>query len=286
MSPKTLKDNELCKISVMYKDDIASHIKKEFKAQKALEKEMDIASSLSTSIQPEEQENSLIYPFLISLNNKVNKPIPEPEAIELMKTGLDILVDLQNCQIIHRDIKPGNLYLDESGNLLISDFETAISKNWPANDNTCGTPGFMAPEQYLSVNPDWLADQYSMGAVFYFILTGTLPFTGETPEDIRTKQLKQAPDPSSKNPKLRKPFVELTTKMMAPEKAYRFQSPEEIKEALELCSLSLEKNEILEDKSVKIVPKKKQEVKNQNHTLNIAILLAAIILVIILFKSL
>ena len=61
--------------------------------------------------------------------------------------------------MVHRDLKAANLYFD-GGLLKLADFETVLDDN---SENTCGTPGIMAPEQYSSTVVDWKADQYAAG---------------------------------------------------------------------------------------------------------------------------
>ena len=286
MTSKTIKESNECKISFLYDGENIKSVRKEFKDNKILEKEIQISELLKSAIKGEKEGNTLVYPFLNSLSSKTSRPLPEPEALNLLQQCCKILKELQEQNIVHRDLKPNNLYLNDNKQLFVSDFETAISKDWPPSNTTCGTPGFMAPEQYYKPNSDWLADQYSMGATFFNILTGTLPFSGETNEEIREKQLNTQPDPSQHNAKLKKPFSELIMTMMNKNKDLRFQSIEEIYQALDSCAKSLDKIEILEDKSVKILPKKKEIPKKQNLTINILILVTALILVIVLFKSL
>ena len=286
MTTKTVKESDQCKVKFLYEGETVKSVIKEFKDAKTLEKEIEISELLNNSLKGKKEKNLLIYPHLNSLSLEISRPIPEPKALVLMKQCCTILKELQEKNTVHRDLKPGNLYLDKNGNLLVSDFETAISKDWPPSDTTCGTPGFMAPEQYIDPNTDWLADQYSMGAIFYNILTGTVPFSGSNIEEIRNKQLNTQSDPSLHNAKLKKPFSDLVIKMMNNNKDLRFQSIKEIDQAMASCANSLKKTEVLEDKGVKILPKKKEKLIKQNLILNLLILAVALILATVLLKAL
>ena len=285
MSLKTIKESASCKIYFEYEQEEIKSVIKEFSSSEAIDKEYEININLELSLKARKDGMSLIYPYMTPLSSKISMPTPEPEALRLMNQGCAILKDLKSNGIIHRDIKPGNLYLDDNSKLYINDFETAISENTTNSEKTCGTPGFMAPEQYLSPNSSWLADQYSMGAVFFCILTGTLPFSGDSMETIRDKQLKSSPDPSLVNQKLKAPFTQLIMKMMSSNKEDRFQSIQEIESTLEKCKESLKRTEILEDKVEKIEPKKKVEPKPNNIILMTVTLILSVVLISILLKS-
>src|SRR5258705_8124770 len=84
--------------------------------------------------------------------------------------------------VIHRDIKPENILLDKEGRVRIADFGLARMVTGDAGAPSAtlsrvvmGTPGYMAPEQYQGMNVDHRADIYSLGAVFYEMLTGQVP---------------------------------------------------------------------------------------------------------------
>ena len=287
MTFETVKETDLCKISFQKNADQIEKVIKEYSTQEALQKELEISTRLKHSIQPVKEGNKLIYPFLKPLNSLLGQPVHESKALKIMNKCVEILADLKEQQLVHRDIKPGNLYLDESANVLISDFETVQENNSPS-ENTCGTPGFMAPEQYTQNEVDWLADQYSLGAVFFNVLSGIPPFKAEKKEEFLRLQQIAAPDPAKINFKLKEPFTKLTMKMLAPIKEERYQSIDEIFEALDQCSRSLVKTQVLEDKVVKIAPNKKNKTpeKHSKSKYVIAAILIFCLLVFFLLKAL
>src|SRR5262249_34553383 len=85
--------------------------------------------------------------------------------------------------VIHRDVKPGNILMDEDGNAVVTDFGIAKVRESPTftmTGATVGTPAYMSPQQCWSRDVTGASDQYSLGIVAYEMLTGTPPFTGPT----------------------------------------------------------------------------------------------------------
>ena len=111
------------------------------------------------------------------------------EALRIAAAVCDALVYLHGIGIIHRDLKPDNIILCQDGGLKLIDF--GIARYTKARRLTfsgisplLGTPEYMAPEQVLGKRGDERSDLYSLGAILYEMLTGSRPFTGETPYAI------------------------------------------------------------------------------------------------------
>lgn len=138
----------------------------------------------------------------------------------------------QHC--IHRDIKPANILFRNPDTALLSDF--GIAKN--TLDKTqltaagwrLGTPNYMSPEQALAKPTDARSDLYSLGVVFYEMLTGTRPFQGADAFDIALKHLKE-PVPTLPEPLSR--FQPAIDRLLAKEPEERFASAEELVEAIQ-----------------------------------------------------
>ncbi len=138
----------------------------------------------------------------------------------------------QHC--IHRDIKPANILFRNPDTALLSDF--GIAKN--TLDKTqltaagwrLGTPNYMSPEQALAKPTDARSDLYSLGVVFYEMLTGTRPFQGADAFDIALKHLKE-PVPTLPAPLDR--FQPALDRLLAKEPEERFASAEELVEAIQ-----------------------------------------------------
>ena len=128
--------------------------------------------------------------------------------------------------VIHRDIKPGNIMIDENGWAVVTDFGIAKledAQNLTATGHTLGTPHYMSPEQFHNKTLTGASDQYALGIVAYEMLTGKKPFDGGTFAEIVTKQLfSPPPDIRQDRPDLPISVADTITKMLAKEPADRF----------------------------------------------------------------
>jgi len=125
--------------------------------------------------------------------------MPQLEVLDLLRQAAMGLEMAAEKGVIHRDIKPDNLMIAESGTCKVSDF--GLAKGYgDENEVTSigvrvGTPAFMSPEQCDGVEVDFRSDVYNLGCTAYLCLTGRLPFDGETPFSIMLKH-KNDPIPS------------------------------------------------------------------------------------------
>ncbi|HEY8234338.1 MAG TPA: protein kinase [Vicinamibacteria bacterium] len=147
--------------------------------------------------------------------------------------------------VVHRDIKPQNmLILPETGELKIMDFGISrVSSVEPGTSGlttagtVMGTPDYMPPEQAQGKPADFRSDLYSLAVVFFETFTGKLPFRGENPMAVVVAHIQQpAPKPRSVNPKLSPELDLLILKGLAKDPAKRWQTTDELLEALSALS--------------------------------------------------
>jgi serine/threonine protein kinase len=148
----------------------------------------------------------------------------------------------ESAALVHRDIKPGNILVDRQGVVKILDMglarffndeEDILTKKY--DENVLGTADYLAPEQALdSHGVDIRADIYSLGATFYFCLTGRTPFTeGTVAQKLIWHQTRQPKPIRQLRPEVPEGLVALIERMMAKDPAQRPQTPLEVADALE-----------------------------------------------------
>jgi serine/threonine-protein kinase len=128
-----------------------------------------------------------------------NGPTPVPIAIDYARQILSALAFAHRNGIVHRDIKPHNIIVGPDGRLKVTDFGIARSgaSQMTEAGSIVGTAQYLSPEQARGAPVDPRSDLYSLGIVLYEMLTGKVPFTGDTPVEIAMKHLSQVPEPPS-----------------------------------------------------------------------------------------
>jgi serine/threonine-protein kinase len=126
-------------------------------------------------------------------------PTPIRIAIDYTRQMLAALGFAHRHGIVHRDIKPHNVVVDVDGRLKVTDFGIARSGASQLTEvgSIIGTAQYLSPEQARGAPVDQRSDLYSVGIVLYEMLTGKVPFTGETPLEIAMKHLSEVPVPPS-----------------------------------------------------------------------------------------
>jgi serine/threonine-protein kinase len=126
--------------------------------------------------------------------------------------------------VLHRDLRPGNMLVAESGILKVSDFGTSRFLEIAAHGTTViGSPPYMAPEQFHG-KAVFASDVYSVGVTMYQMLTGSLPYDTPSPADLaRLERGEMITAPRIKNPRIPKSINDIVLKALAPELTSRYQ---------------------------------------------------------------
>ena len=164
-------------------------------------------------------------------------PSPLGIAIDYTRQILSALRFAHRNGIVHRDIKPHNVIVDGEGRVKVMDF--GIARAGAASQMTeagsiIGTAQYLSPEQARGAPVDQTSDLYSTGIVLYELLTGSVPFNGETPVEIAMKHLSQVPAaPSTHRPEIPRDLDFVALRALAKDPADRYHSAEEMDSDLE-----------------------------------------------------
>ena len=177
-------------------------------------------------------------------------PMPLAPALEVIEQVARALAAAEKCGVVHRDIKPSNIMLEADPGgcapiVKVIDYGIAKIVNPEAERGAeqtqagfIGTPAFASPEQFDSSGQtkiDTRSDIYSLGATFWFLLSGRVPFVGRTLRDVATKQAEQLPLEQLKNAHVPGRVVALLKSMLAVDPAKRPQSARELLSEIHHC---------------------------------------------------
>jgi len=163
-------------------------------------------------------------------------PLSAGKTIFIAKQVCDGLAEAHRLGVVHRDLKPQNIMIDKDGNARIMDFGIARSlktKGITAAGVMIGTPEYMSPEQVEVKDVDQRSDIYSLGVILYEMVTGRVPFEGETPLSIAMKHKGEIPkDPKELNTQISEGLSRVILKCMEKAKEKRYQSAGEVRSEL------------------------------------------------------
>jgi len=177
------------------------------------------------------------------LKQKIKNRLSQEETIDIITKLSEALAYAHNKGFIHRDIKPGNILFNEDNQPILADFGIASAISF--NEQTfvdgmmMGTPHYTSPEQASSKTIDHRTDLYSLGVVYYEMLTGRKPFVADTPFALIYKHLEEAPPELDKKLEEHQPIVH---KLMSKNPDERYASAFDLIE--DLAKLTRSKNEL------------------------------------------
>jgi len=154
------------------------------------------------------------------------------KAVSIAKQVGKGLSEAHGLGVVHRDLKPQNIMIDKEGNVRIMDFGIARSveaRGVTQAGTIVGTPDYMSPEQVEGKEADQRSDIYSTGVILYEMMTGKVPFEGDTALSVALKHKTEAPpDPRSINPQLPSDLSGIILRCMEKDRERRYQTVDEL----------------------------------------------------------
>ncbi|RYG73915.1 Stk1 family PASTA domain-containing Ser/Thr kinase [Lentibacillus lipolyticus] len=164
-------------------------------------------------------------------------PLDVQEALDIMKQIADAIAHAHANEIVHRDIKPQNILINTYGQAKVTDFGIAVALSATALTQTnsiLGSVHYLSPEQARGGMATKKSDVYSLGIVLFELLTGHLPFSGQTPVSIALKHLQDdTPSVRQFNPHVQQSVENIVLRATAKDPFHRYASVGEMEEALE-----------------------------------------------------
>jgi beta-lactam-binding protein with PASTA domain len=162
-----------------------------------------------------------------SLKELIDRGLASEQAVELIRQVLEAAGFAHRRGVIHRDLKPQNVIVDDDGKVTVTDFGIARagSSEITQAGEVMGTPQYLSPEQAQGLEVTAASDLYSIGMMLYEALTGRVPFEGDSAVAVAMKQVAHTPQrPSSINPEVSPALDAVVMRALEKEPGRRFQS--------------------------------------------------------------
>ena len=181
--------------------------------------------------------------------------LSQAKALSITKQVCEGLAEAHRLGVVHRDLKPQNIMVDGEGNARIMDFGIARSIRTKSITETgviIGTPEYMSPEQVEGEGVDRRSDIYSLGVILFEMLTGRVPFQGETPLSVILKhRTEQPPDPRNFDDQIPADISRLILKCLEKDKNKRYETADDL-----LADIAAIEKDLTAAKTVKMGRKK------------------------------
>src|SRR5690625_1534584 len=226
------------------------------------DREAQAASSLShpniVNIYDVGEEDHILYMVMeyvegFTLKEYIQKfgPLDVENAVNIMQQITNAIAHAHAYDLVHRDIKPQNILIDHNGQVKVTDFGIAIALSATAltkTNSVLGSVHYLSPEQARGGLATKKSDIYSLGIVFYELLTGHLPFFGETPVSIALKHLQNdMPSIREQYPDIPQSIENIVLKATAKDAFHRYETVYDMNVAL---SVALNPENLHEEKFV------------------------------------
>lgn len=217
------------------------------------------------------EDNGIYYIVMEYVEGKTLKQLVKKRGSLTLSEALDIMLQLtdgishaHDSYIIHRDLKPQNILIKDDGQIKITDFGIAMALNstqLTQTNSVMGSVHYLPPEQALGKGATIRSDIYSMGILFYELLTGKLPFKGENAVEIAMKQIKEPlPSVRKQNEAIPQSIENIILKATAKNPKNRYHDAKEMHEDL---LTALDEDRLNEPKITYRYPEHEEETKPQ-----------------------
>ena len=211
-----------------------------------------------------------------------SKQLSVGTAISIARQVSEGLAEAHRLGVIHRDLKPSNIMIDKDGNARIMDFGIARSvagKGITDRGVMIGTPEYMSPEQVEGKDIDQRTDIYSLGIILYEMLTGRVPFEGDTALAVAVKHKTEIPKaPREYNEQISEDLNRLILKCLEKDKEKRYRNAGEVRSELENIEKGIPTTEIFMPRE-KTVPSREITVTFRKRWLWAPVLFVAVIVI-------
>src|SRR5262245_47849370 len=160
-------------------------------------------------------------------------PLEPNQAAEITGEIASALAFAHRSGVVHRDVKPGNVLLTRAGNVKVTDFGIAragASDGLTQTGSVMGTATYFSPEQAQGLAVDGRSDVYSLGVVLYEMVTGVVPFTGDSPVAVAYRHVREEPmPPSQRNPDVPADLEQIILTALAKDPDQRYQTADDLR---------------------------------------------------------
>ncbi len=164
---------------------------------------------------------------------QLDGPLEPGQAADIAAEIASALAFAHRSGVVHRDVKPGNVLLTESGTVKVTDFGIAragTSDGLTQTGSVMGTATYFSPEQAQGLAVDGRSDVYSVGVVLYEMVCGVPPFTAESPVSVAYKHVREEPiAPSLRNPAVPPALEQIILSALAKDPEHRYQSADDLR---------------------------------------------------------
>lgn len=175
-----------------------------------------------------------------TLRELIDQGLTVDQSVAIVRQILEAAAFAHRNGIVHRDFKPMNVLVEDSGRVLVTDFGIARAGEGETGEDglIMGTPGYLSPEQADGGEAGPPSDLYSIGVILYECLTGRRPFPGDDHAQVVLRQISEQPEaPSHLNPEVSPALDAVVVKALSREPFARFRSAEEFIAALDAAEL-------------------------------------------------